>query len=53
MKIVKSSVTMETCHVLVIGDPGSGKTCLINRFLTGQFIHDQVKYNSLMSVTAS
>ena len=35
-------VNMETCNVLVLGERGSGKTCLINRFLTGQFIHNQV-----------
>jgi len=32
---------METCNLLVLGERGSGKTCLINRFLTGQFIHNQ------------
>lgn len=36
------TVTMETCNVLVLGDQGAGKSCLINRFLTGQFIHNQV-----------
>merc|ERR1712012_481166 len=35
------TVTMETCNVLVFGDQGAGKSCLINRFLTGQFIHNQ------------
>merc|ERR1712012_509981 len=35
------TVTMETCNVLVLGDQGAGKSCLINRFLTGQFIHNQ------------
>jgi len=39
---------METCNVVVLGDQGAGKSCLINRFLTGQFIHNQFR-----SVTTS
>ena len=37
-----SSNNMDTINVLVLGDQGVGKTSLINRFLTGQFIHNQV-----------
>jgi len=34
---------MDTCSVLVLGDPAGGKTCLINRFLTGQYVAAQVR----------
>ena len=35
---------MDTCSVLVLGDPAGGKTCLINRFLTGQYVANQVSF---------
>merc|ERR1711884_744965 len=33
---------MDTCSVLVLGDPAGGKSCLINRFLTGQYVPSQL-----------
>ena len=37
---------METCSVLVLGDQAGGKTSLINRFLTGQYVATQVRLDS-------
>merc|ERR1711874_538924 len=34
---------METCSVLVLGDQAGGKTSLINRFLTGQYVATQLQ----------
>jgi len=33
---------MDTCSVLLLGDQAGGKTSLINRFLTGQYVPNQL-----------
>ena len=36
-------VIMKECRVMVVGDKGLGKSCLIRRFITGNY--DEVRHN--------